>query len=104
MKAYKLVVSTAALSDIQEVTNWYNQCLPKLGTRFQQAVKKQISTLKYNANSCAIRYQNVRCLLVKKFPYLIHFTINEVEEIVEVFAIIHTSRTPDIWEERNKLI
>jgi mRNA-degrading endonuclease RelE of RelBE toxin-antitoxin system len=101
MKSCKVIISAAALLDIQEITNWYNKCLPKLGSRFQKVAKQQIGTLKLNAEGYSTRYNNVHCLPIKKFPYLIHFTIDNVNRIVEVFAVIHTSRSPDIWEERN---
>ena len=104
MKPYKVIVGSIALLDIQEITNYYNKCLPKLGSRFQKLVKQQIGTLKDNAEVYNKRYEDVHCLFVRKFPYLIHFTIDNKNRIVEVFAIIHTSRSPDIWEERNKLV
>jgi len=43
-------------------------------------------------------------MLVKKFPFLIHYIIDEANETVEVFAIIHTSRSPKIWEQRSENI
>lgn len=41
-------------------------------------------------------------MLVKKFPYLVHFYINEETNTVEVLAIISTFRNPKIWEDRTK--
>jgi mRNA-degrading endonuclease RelE of RelBE toxin-antitoxin system len=102
MKPYKVIVGSNALLDIQETTKYYNKCLPKLGSRFQKVVKKQINTLKNSAEGYNVRYTNVRCMLIRKFPYLVHFTIDDKKGIVEIFAVIHTSRSPDIWEERNK--
>ncbi|MFI5137688.1 MAG: type II toxin-antitoxin system RelE/ParE family toxin [Sphingobacteriales bacterium] len=104
MESYKVLVGSIALLDIQEITNYYNKCLPKLGSRFQKLVKQQIGTLKNNAELYSIRYGEVHCMYVRKFPYLVHFTIDSKNRIVEVFAVIHTSRSPDIWEERNKLL
>jgi hypothetical protein len=39
-------------------------------------------------------------MLVKKFPYMVHFYINEKTETVEVLAVISTHRNPKIWEEK----
>ncbi len=100
MKRFKIKIDKDALSDIQEATDWYNQKMQGLGTRFQRQVKQQINSLKNNPESYGKRYANVRCMLIKKFPFLVHFTINESKHIVEIFAIIHTSRNPKIWEER----
>jgi len=102
MRSYKIKISPDALSDIQDSTNWYNKQVPGLGTRFKKSVKQQIETVKTRAEFYSIRYQNVRCMLVKKFPFLIHFTIDEEAKLVEVFAVFHTSRNPKIWSERRE--
>ena len=94
---YSVKVDTDALLDIQEVTDWYNEQVSGLGSRFQKQVKIQINSLKINPNGYGIRYGDVRCMLIKKFPFLVHFTVDETNLFVEVFAIIHTSRNPKIW-------
>jgi mRNA-degrading endonuclease RelE of RelBE toxin-antitoxin system len=104
LKARKITISPSAIFDIQEATDWYNKRLPKLGSRFQLAVKRQIGALKNNAEGYKTKYQDVHCMLVKKFPYLIHFTIDETNRIIEVFAVIHTSRSPEIWDEKRNTI
>ena len=88
MKSYKVRISPDALLDIQEATNWYNDQVPKLGTRFQEEAKSQINKLKNNPIKHSIRYVNVRCALIKKFPFLIHFIIDEENQIVEIFCNI----------------
>jgi len=102
MKIYKIKISPEALSDIQEATDWYNKQMPNLGSRFQKNTKRQIELLKERPEHFSVRYQDVHCVLVKKFPFLIHFTINTEAHIVEVFAVFHTSRNPKIWNERKK--
>jgi len=104
MSPYKVKIDTEALLDIQEISDWYNKRVENLGLRFQKNVRLQIDTLKHNADSYGIRYYDVRCMLVKKFPFLIHYIIDEANETVEVFAIIHTSRSPKIWEQRSENI
>jgi plasmid stabilization system protein ParE len=103
MKPYKVRISPDALLDIQEATNWYNEQVPKLGTRFQDDTKNQINKLKNNALKHSIRYADVRCALIKKFPFLIHFVVDEDNQLVEIFAILHTSRNPKIWEKRARI-
>jgi plasmid stabilization system protein ParE len=100
MQSYKIRISIDAISDIQEATDWYNNQVPKLGTRFRETTKKQINLLKKGALNHGVRYGNVRCALIEKFPFLIHFTVDEKSQIVEVFAVFHTSRNPKIWNKR----
>lgn len=44
-----------------------------------------------------IRYDNIRCLPLKTFPYTIHFSINEADRVVIVRAVFQTSLNPQIW-------
>ena len=100
MKKYKVKIEQEALEDIQEITNWYNDQQTGLGKRFQNTAIKQINTLSKYAHSHAIRYQEFRCMIIKKFPYMVHYYINEDNSVVEVFAVFGTSRNPKIWTER----
>jgi hypothetical protein len=100
VKAYTIIVDTDALLDIKEAVDWYNMCEKNLGSRFKKNVKQQINSLKSNANLYNIRYKNIRCTLVKKFPFLIHFVIYEMNKSVKILAVIHTSRSPEIWDQK----
>lgn len=100
MKICKLRIDDDALQDIQNVTDWYNEQLQGLGKRFQKQAIAQIGGLKTNASLYAIRYGHVRCMRLKTFPFMVHFTLDVDALLVEVFAVIHTSRNPEIWKER----
>jgi plasmid stabilization system protein ParE len=100
MKRYKVRIDPEALSDIQEITDWYNNQLPEPGKRFQITAIRQINTLHTNPQIYAIRYREIRCMIVKKFPYLVHFYINEEATSIEVLAVISTDRNPKIWTEK----
>lgn len=100
---FKLQIEQNALQDIQEITDWYNSQLKDLGSRFQKQLKIQINSLKTNPHIYALRYANVHCMGVKKFPFLVHFTINDDDFVVSIFAIIHNSRNPKIWEVKRNL-
>ena len=102
MTKYKIKIEPEAINDIQEATDWYNEQLQGLGSRFQKQVIVKINSLKNNPSTYAVRYTDVRCMIIKKFPFIVHFTIDENKKLVEVFAIFHTSRNPKIWEERKK--
>ena len=98
MKTYKLLIDPGALQDIQEITDWYNAQSLQLGSRFQKTARSHINRLKKYCHAYSIRYADVRCMPVKKFPFLIHFVVDDINGTVEVFAVIHLSRHPKIWE------
>ena len=75
MSQYQIKIYPEALEDIQQATDWYNGQLPGLGARFQSQVIKQINKLKKLPEIYAIRYNDVRCIVIKKFPFMVHFTI-----------------------------
>jgi hypothetical protein len=76
MQEYKIKIHAEALDDIQDATDWYNEQSNGLGRRFQSQVVKQINKLKDSALLYAIRYENVRCMMIKKFPFMVHFSVN----------------------------
>lgn len=103
METYTIKINKNALKDIQAATDWYNIQSSGLGTRFQNKVKVHINSLKSSPLLYRVRYSDVCCLLIDKFPFLIHYTVNESINLVEIFAVIHTSRNPKIWEIKRKL-
>lgn len=100
MKKYKVKIDPDALLDIQEITKWYNLQQKGVGKKFQDATDKQVKGLSKNPQIYAIRYKEIRCVLIKRFPYMVHYYINEESQTVEVLAVISTDRNPKIWEEK----
>lgn len=94
MKKYKVKIEPEALADIQEITDWYNEAEAGLGKRFQKATIKHINSLSKDPHIYAIRYKEIRCVIIKKFPYSVHFYINNENSTVEVLAAIHNGRNP----------
>ena len=100
MKKFRIKIDPKAIADIQAISEWYNLQQAMQGKRFQDTAIKQINKLDKDSHSFAIRYKEIRCMVIKKFPYMVHFYINEKTEIVEVLAVISTHRNPKIWEEK----
>lgn len=100
IKKHKIKIDQDAIADIQSITDWYNKAQKGLGKRFQNTTVTQINALNRTPYSYAIRYREIRCMLVKNFPYMVHFFINEENDTIEVLAVIGTDRNPRIWEEK----
>lgn len=97
--AFKIRVEPEALEDIQEGIQWYNEQKSGLGKKFHIQVKTYFNKLKTNP-FFQIRYNNVHCLPIKKYPFMIHFTIDEENKTVIVHAVFNTHQDPKIWKER----
>jgi plasmid stabilization system protein ParE len=100
MDKYKVQIEPEVLVDIQEITDWYNEAKAGLGTRFQRTAIIQINSLNKEPHIYAVRYREIRCMVIEKFPYMTHFYINEGSKTVEVLAVLSTSRNPKIWLEK----
>jgi hypothetical protein len=42
----------------------------------------------------AVRYRNVRCKPMKRFPYLITFTIDEANHSINILRVFNTYQEP----------
>ncbi len=96
---YHLKIDIGALNDIQETFEWYESQLKGLGLRYKNQTKKEINSFKKDPYLFSIKYHSIRCRKIEKFQFLIHYKINEEAKTVLVFALLHTSRNPEIWKK-----
>jgi hypothetical protein len=87
-------ITAEAKLDIQEGIHWYNSKQKGLGKRFHKEVKNCITRIEKNP-FYAIKYNQMRCMPIPKFPYLIHFIIEESDKTVIILGILHTGLNPD---------
>lgn len=93
-KKFTVLFQNEALLHLQKAIDYYNIQQPKLGKRFALIVKKTANQLEINP-FFQIRYDNIRCLPVDKFPFMLHFIVNEEQKWVRIYAILHTSLNPE---------
>jgi len=94
MKKYKIVFSPKAITDIEEAVIYYNQQLWGSGNRFLFDLETIYRAINRNPFFASIKYDNVRCAGLKKFPFSVHFTIDEEGQIVTLAAVFNTWREP----------
>lgn len=90
---FALRVLPSALYDIQQTYDWYEEQSENLGERFLEIIDEAFEDL-VKVPFYQIRYDDVRCLPVRVFPFMIHFTIDENRKIISVSAILHTKKKP----------
>ena len=98
--AYSIEISETAEDDIREAFLWYEDQKDDLGNLFESHVSKVIESIQRNPFKTQIRYGNTRIFFLEKFPYGIHFRVNEQEKSILIVAVFHTSRTPEKWTKR----
>ena len=80
--------------ELDEEVFYYENIQKGLGERFLLDYENQLDTL-YNFPFFENKYSSVRVLPLKKFPYTIHFTINETEKLVSIQAITCDYQNPE---------
>lgn len=98
--AFNVVFMPQVLNDVQDAVDWYNKSQKGVGSRFFSVLKTHYKLLRKDPYCVAIKYDEIRCLPVSKFPYNIHYKIEQDDNTVVIFAVYHTSRSPEIWNKR----
>ncbi len=76
----------------------YNSIDTQVAKRFLAEVHHQISLIKKNPHVFGIKYRNVRTITLERFPFLIHYYIENT--CIKVIGVIHTLRDSIIWDKR----
>lgn len=98
--SFQLVLSDEAVLDIEDAFVWYQKIEPNLSEAFEKELYQSIAQITRNPNNFQIKYKNVKVIYLKKFPYGIHYFINE--KTILVIGVFHTSRSPKRWFLRIK--
>ena len=96
--SFLVKIEPEAREDIQSSINWYNKQQLGLGRKFLDEIQKTFNSLSKNP-FYQRRYKSVFCFPIKKFPFMIHFTIDNENKIVTVRGVFHTSLNPINWNK-----
>ena len=83
----KLRFQPEAVSQIKEALHNYEIINPDLGEAFKEELRAGFQILRDNPVLWRLRYKTIRIALLKRFPYSIHYTVNE--DITSVFEVLH---------------
>ena len=86
-------IEPQAKEDIQQEIHYYNEQQKGLGKRFHAEVKLAFQSIR-KSPYFQIRYDDVRCLPVKKFPVMVHYTVEPDKKRITVRAAVSTHRNP----------
>lgn len=95
---FKIVINPNAESDSTEAVVWYNLQREGLGEDFLLALEAKLNEIQRNPNQFTSAYKNVKRAFLKRFPYGVFFIIEG--NTIYILAIIHSSRSPKIWQKR----
>lgn len=90
--SYTLSIRKKAQKDIENAYNWYEDQISGLGERFLEELESCYLRLERNPYAFTGMNNNIRQIVVHKFPFVIVFEINAHRVII--YAVFHTNRDP----------
>ncbi len=97
---YKVFISPSATDDVKKASKWYNKQKLGLGKKFVTSIRSTMVYIKENPYIAKIRFDDVHVVVVKQFPFSIHYKIKEELKTILIHAVLHDSRNPDLWSDR----
>ncbi len=97
MKPYSIAFSEKALSDIEKSINYYESIRPELGEKFRLNLIVALESIRRNALFASVRYDDIRCARVRRFPYLVHYKLLKGNNVI-ILAVYSTYQKP-LWEK-----
>ncbi len=97
---FEPIILPLAKKDIKDAALWYNAKQKGLGKRFTSIVRSKVKYICQNPKVIPIRYDEIRCVVLDVFPFIIHFLVSDERKVITIIAIFHTSRDPKLWQYR----
>lgn len=88
--------------DLRKAKNWYYNKSETLAKEFKIEVDKEIDYIGKFPEHYQRKYKALRQSLVTRFPYAIFYLVEEEQERIIIFGVLHTSRNPEIVRKRIK--
>ena len=91
---FEIIILLRTDLEVDEIAEYYESLSNGLGTKFFNEYQEYVETL-HTFPFFEEKYNTVRTLPLKKFPYTIHFTVDEVNKIVTVYAVTSNYQDPN---------
>ncbi len=98
IKSFSIELSNEAENDLDKSYEFYFKDSPKVADKFFRQINLSLERIRKNPQSFPIAHKEIRKLVLKKFPFVIYYRI--FDTVIQIIAIFHTSRNPEIWSER----
>lgn len=93
--SYQIDISEAAEQDTRESFLWYEEQKEDLGGEFELHFLSALELIRETPLIVQKRYKGIRIFFMRKFPYGIHFKVEQ--KTVTIIAVFHTSKNPTQW-------
>jgi toxin ParE1/3/4 len=95
----RIIITPAAELDLAESRDWYESIRSGLSRDFELAFDAAVSRIARHLLAYALADRGCRRALLQRFPHAVFY--RQVPEAIQVVAVLHTSRSPLIWQSRS---
>lgn len=97
MQKYTIIADPRVKHDFKEAKDYLNSKRKDFGNVFLKQYRETLKALQQNPYF-QIRYNDIHCLPLKDFKYMIHFKVDETKKEVHIYAVLSTYlNTKDNW-------
>ena len=89
----KIKFTFKAKEELSTSAKFYEGRKLGLGKRFEREIRRQVEFIKNNPKFAELKYKDIRVLVVKTFPFTIHYKIEK--KFIVIVAVFHSSRNPE---------
>lgn len=91
---FELVIDDRASRDIEDGMDYYKSVSHNVMQAFYHAILNGFKELCSNPYF-QIRYDNIRCYPLRKFPFMIHYKLDESDKTIIILGVLNTYRDPN---------
>ncbi len=97
--SYSFVNKPNVSLDILEATQYYKTINPKLAKQFLFRLREAKAHIALNPLGFQTKYKTVKTLMLKQFPYLIHYLIEDKKKQIVILAVVHAYKNPKDYSQ-----
>ena len=94
----RIIVHSEAELELWQAVEYYETRSVGLGLDFEREASRSFVDIQEAPNRWPTRKYGTRCYFLRRFPYAIYYL--ELQDIIWVVAVAHTSRRPYYWHKR----
>jgi plasmid stabilization system protein ParE len=98
--SYSIVNRPLVRADIINAIDYYKTINAELAGQFLFQLREAKEYIARSPFGFQIKYNGVRTLLLKQFPYHIHYLVDDTQKQIIILAIIHAYKNPTDYSNR----
>ncbi|WP_298116432.1 hypothetical protein [Flavobacterium sp.] len=94
MANYTITADPKVKNDLIDARDFLNSRRKGFGKKFIQEYRTTLKHLQKTPNF-QVRYNDVHCLPMKTFKYMVHFKVDQENKTIHIYAVLSTYLNPD---------